>query len=619
MKKIVLTLMLLGLATGLFAGPVTPEKALQVAEKVFSTRSTKAAGGLHIIWDGETEATKADSQDPAFYVVGRDGGGFVIVAGNDNVRPVLALSFENNFAVEGMPENVRYWMDKIKRYARSATQATPEVVAQWDAFAQTKGYIYPEAGITNEFKESRTYEWNQDAPANLKCPTVPGESEQAVCGCLPLAFSMIMTWFGYPEKGVGTVPSYTSNEGRANEYTVPEHDLGTVYRWEELQQLKTKALFYGSKSSDLGENLGQLVYDVGTIMQVGYSSKGTNGYTTMVGELIKYMGYSKKARERYRNDGFFAWEWDQMLKEEVSRHPVLYSGQSYKTDAHPNVAEGGHAYVLDGYAYYNTSELVFHFNFGWAGTCNGYYSSDYQYVERSSDEMCFDHVSAVFDFEPDPEGTSTPVLELSYYDPAGLLDLSDNKLGPDQRGVSHTLEENNTMKFTAYGIFNSGGATCSGGIRVFRRKPNDEVDLNPVAGFNYDLGVGYWIPIYQVFFELPSDLVLGDRYGVHYSIDEGPYQPILLINPSLAVTDTPVFPAAFIKTESGYSQGDYFYFRLTNHDYRYKDAVWTITDPSGNSTIYRQEDDRIQLTTAGKYKIAVTTDNETIVAVINVK
>lgn len=610
MKKIVLTLMLLGLATGLFAGPVTPEKALQVAEKVFSTRSTKAAGGLHIIWDGETEATKADSQDPAFYVVGRDGGGFVIVAGNDNVRPVLALSFENNFAVEGMPENVRYWMDKIKRYARSATQATPEVEAQWDAFAQTKGYIYPEAGITNEFTDSRTYEWNQNAPANLKCPTVPGESEQAVCGCVPLAFSMIMTWFGYPEKGVGTVPSYVSYKGQANEYTVPEHDLGTVYRWEELQQLKTRELFYGSKSSDLGQNLGQLVYDVGTILQVGYSSKGTEGYTSRLEELVQYMGYSKRAVEKYYDSGYPAWTWDQMLKDEVTKHPVYYSGYSEKSDAHPDVSDGGHAYVLDGYAFHNTSELVFHFNFGWGGKCNGYYSSDYQYVVRTNDELCFDYVTAVFDFEPDPAGSSTFLRKLDYlYDGISAKDV------------------NNQLKVYANYLHNAGSATFNGMLSLFRIDKNGTREAQPIhehhindlePGSSYYGGDRGW----SFTISYPANVCLGDRLAYYYKADEEEeYYLIGLVNPARGLEEYPLAPAAFIKTESAYSVGDYFYFLLINHGYSYKDAIWSITDPAGNTTIYNQDDGRMKLTTSGKYKIKVTPveGEESIVAVINVK
>lgn len=57
MKKTVFILLLLGLASRLYAAPVSPEKAQKVAEKVFASQpQTKATHGeLRIIWDGEFE------------------------------------------------------------------------------------------------------------------------------------------------------------------------------------------------------------------------------------------------------------------------------------------------------------------------------------------------------------------------------------------------------------------------------------------------------------------------------------------------------------------------------------------------------------------------------------
>ena len=94
MKARVFTFLLVLLIFGgsLSAAPVSSSRALDIAIKIFAAQpATKAVGGsLRIVWDGEDVATKAAVQ-PAFYVVARDGGGFVIVAGDDNVRPILAM------------------------------------------------------------------------------------------------------------------------------------------------------------------------------------------------------------------------------------------------------------------------------------------------------------------------------------------------------------------------------------------------------------------------------------------------------------------------------------------------------------------------------------------------
>ncbi|MBO7069828.1 MAG: Spi family protease inhibitor, partial [Bacteroidales bacterium] len=153
MKKIVLIVSMSLLGIALYAAPVTPEKALQVASRVFASGpATKAAdaSSLQIVWDGEYEPATKAAQDPAFYVVSRPGGGFVIVSGDDNMQPVLAFSFENEFKVEGMPANVRWWMEELKGYARSAVSPTPEILEAWDAFAETKAVI-PSAQIDANF------------------------------------------------------------------------------------------------------------------------------------------------------------------------------------------------------------------------------------------------------------------------------------------------------------------------------------------------------------------------------------------------------------------------------------------------------------------------------------
>ena len=638
MKKTFLILLLAGFSTVLQAGSVTPEKALKVAERVLSASSTKAAGSLHIIWDGETATTKADTEAPAFYVVGRDGGGFVIVAGNDNVRPVLALSYDNKFAVEGMPENVRWWMERIKEYSRTAPEATPEVKAQWEAFEETKSLIYPEAGIHDEFLKSRTVQWNQDSPANLFSPKVKigNVDYQAVCGCVPLAVSEIMTWFGWPEKGHGKADSYrygfrynnnqTVNvEMPENDLTIPEYELeqGTTfsYLWEGLQALKLPEDFdaHASADDDLGKNLGQLLFDVGTLLQVQYGVSTGGDLELLVSELCDHMDYSKKAIERRITDGYSMIQWDQMLKEEVTLHPLYYGGYSYSSPANPNVGTGGHAYVLDGYATYtsqNHSEQVFHFNFGWGGTCNGYYSSDYQHVViKEGREYNFDtYMSALFGFTPDYKGTTSPECELVYKPEGGIRQTSNG----------------NSLKVYANYVLNVSLCTFEGIVALFRlnkegvrgQTPLGTIELSGGSdlppGYNYRAGEdGVWFSIGK-----PSDVQLGDKLAFYYKPEgEVEYKKIGLVNPSVGIDELALMPAAFIKTKANYSVNEYFYFRLTNHDSSYENAQWTITDPLKITETYLQEVDRIQLTQPGKYTIKVTPveGGETIVTVINVK
>jgi len=606
MRKLFLILALAGFSTMLQAGPITPEKALKVAERVLAAQPvTKAGSGLQIIWDGESAVTKAHAEDPAFYVVARDGGGFVIVAGNDNVRPVLALSYTNSFQVENMPCNVSAWMERIKRYSRGSQEATPEVRTQWEAFEETKSGRYPDAAITGVFfpNNTPTVEWNQWEPANLLMPTVPTENERSVCGCVPLAVAEIMTWFGYPAKGTGTVASYVTNSGTDQALTISAHELTTNYNWAGLQSLKTDELFRAQCSNgdttDLGWDAAHLLYDVGTLIQVNYGSEGTGGNENRIAsQFSEHMGYSRSVVQRGLDHGYPEWKWNQMLVEQVKEHPVYYGGY--------NKQGGGHAYVLDGYGYYN-GNVVFHFNFGWQGFCNGYYSSDYQAPEDERVTVNagpYYYVDALFDFVPDSTNQTSFVYELSFTAKGLKINGSGN---------------NRTVR--ADELMNTGNVAFSGTLSLFHVDKNGLRDTSPISSGNVD-----YISILGNFgaeFSLngsSSGLALGDKYAFYYRPTGGEYKQVLGLAASSAITEVPVYPAAFIKTEASYAKDDYFYFRLTNHDYTYSDAVWTIKDKDGVVTTCPQSEERFKLTKTGKYTIKVTPveGGETLVAVINV-
>lgn len=606
MKKTILILLLAGFATALYAGPITPERALKVAEKVLSVQPvTKSASGLQIIWDGETADTKADGQDPAFYVVGRDGGGFVIVAGNDNVRPVLALSYTNRFQVENMPCNVSSWMERIKRYCRGTLTATPEVKKQWEAFGETKGEILPEAGITGKYfpEDKPTVEWDQAAPGNLLLPIASGDTDHAASGCVAIAMAEIMTWFKYPASGTGTVSGYTSNlDGHTA--TIPEHTLETVYDWDGMEQLTDYKLFRAA-GDDLKDNIAHLIYDIGTILQLQYSEAGTSGNEDLVAtKMSEHMGYSRSVVKKYREGEYYPdWEWNQMLVEQVTEHPVYYAGTDPDSGA-------GHAYVLDGYALYN-GERVFHFNFGWSGLCNGYYSSDYQTPkdDRVTDRGfgSYEDVEALFDFVPDPSGTSNFVTLLGYFLEGGIFSSWDG----------------NELKVSVIKYANMGNNDYVGKSALFYEDKDGNAIM--VEGSQWEIEEGdlparYYYNPFEYTFSNTEGFFLGDKFYMGY-MPEGSDSFIKAVNANpTCLFEASVFSASFIKTEASYSTGDYFYFRLTNHNFSYADAAWTITDPSGNTTKWVQREDRFQLTKSGKYTIKVTPYDgaETIVAVINV-
>ena len=608
MRKIFALLCVSLCSAALYAGPVSPEKALQVAARVFeSAPATKGSvgGGLQIVWDGSFVQTKG-LEEPDFYVITRQEGGYVMVAGHDNVRPVLGFSFENDFRTDNMPANVRWWMERLKHYCAKQTTPSAQVREAWNTLlTPTKGSSIAENYLSGEYLGSRTVQWDQTNPANYYCPKVTGESKRAVCGCVPLAISEVMVWFGEQnwDAGVGTVPSYTYETDLGYDYTVPSHNLGTVYRWAELQELDTPDEFYAQANYDyygnatqitsLGKNLGQLVYDVGTLLQAYYNyESGTGATLELINSAVGVaMGYNQNAKELYIED-YPAGRWGAMVRDEVAKHPIYYSGFSSKDGS-------GHAYVADGYADY-MGDLAIHINFGWGGEDNGYYFAD---VQDEFDEW----ISALFDFYPNPNSTPDPTfLSFIWYDNEGGLTLASS-------GGS-------TVTLNYADLFAQGSEAFNGKIAVFVVDKDNQRGSSALFTDDATIELGY-IYFNSVSFSKPGNLQLGDRYKFYYKHTGGnEWLPVQVEDNGLIIGEIPCYDVPFIKTKAQYSTGDFFVFQLMNHTCRYNESTWTVTFPDGSESEYTFDDYRIQLSQPGEYRIRVEIpDAETIEAYINVE
>lgn len=614
------------LSATVYAGPVSKEMALQIASKVFAAEpATKgtASTGLKVLWDGEFEATKG-SLDPAFFVVGREGGGFVIVAGNDNITPVLGFSYDNPFAVEGMPGNVRSFMEEIKVYCRSGKSATPQVRKAWEQFFNTKATASPLSGLfTNEYLGSRTNLWNQTNPANFYCPNVEGQDLTSLCGCVALSTALIFAWFGSGNQvtsPTGIVPAYTYTSENGISVSIPEHNLSTTYDWagmhtlasEDARDFYNQVLSYntsfpisryyygygrGTTLTELGDNVAHLLYDIATLLQAGFNDPdfyGTYAFFNKIPyNVAPVFGYNNGAH--FVSPGAFtSGQWLQALRTEIDKHPVIYTGQSSSSG-------GGHAYVVDGYALYDSSTLVFHYNMGWGGLCNGYYHSDIQ------DEYDYSH-TALFDFYPNlASSAAKPVLGFCPYEDNGLGGIVVNE-GYNTGWLYLTLS-----KFFNYGAGYFTG-NIAAGITDYNGTVKEYSSLSNVSDLMPNSG---WNAMYRIV--EPADTpVFGDYVSMYYKEStEEVYLPFRANAHGPYPSSVPFYPAAFIKTASSYHAGDYLVLELCNCSYPYDDATWYVTTPDGTRTAYTLDDYSVLLQATGEYKIEVNVPNkEKVVAFI---
>jgi len=195
--------------------------------------------------------------------------------------------------------------------------------------------------------------WNQSPYYNDQCPfDSRGENGHVLTGCTATAMGQIMRYYQSPVRGTGS-HSYDDPN-----YGTQSADFGsTTYQWSSMPYQLTSSSSYSEIDA-----ISTLLYHTGVSINTTYGWDISNAYPADVpGALKNYFGYAESqlyTREDYGGD------WNSWLQSELGvNRPLFYAGFG---------TGGGHAFVLDGY----DGSGYYHFNWGWGGWSNGYYSLD---------------------------------------------------------------------------------------------------------------------------------------------------------------------------------------------------------------------------------------------------
>ena len=348
-------------------------------------------------------ATTASPSD-AYYVFNNDAGGFVIIAGDDAVTPVLGYTSTGSFDAENLPDGLK---DLLKSYERQIAALGDNYVANQTA---------TRAAFTGE-NLLKTAEWNQMAPFNKYTPN------NYVTGCVATAGAIVMKHHGYPAKGTGS-HTYTWN---GQDLTANfEHD----YDWASMP-----AKYDGTNDAAF-DGVAILMADLGVAVEMQYNKDGSGAYIgNLVTALQKYYGYSKLSHLMAIED-VGAEAWNGRLREEIdANRPVLYAAS--------DPAGGGHAFVIDGY-----KDESFSVNWGWGGYCDGFYqigALNPESAGKPTGDKYNVGQSAVFGMEPS-DGTEK-VSGMGFMTNVGelqMLNMNITDVKKGQNGVIFSVPIGNT-------------------------------------------------------------------------------------------------------------------------------------------------------------------------------
>lgn len=348
-------------------------------------------------------ATTASPSD-AYYVFNNDAGGFVIIAGDDAVTPVLGYTSTGSFDAENLPDGLK---DLLKSYERQIAALGDNYVANRTA---------TRTAFTGE-KLLKTAEWNQMAPFNKYTPS------NYVTGCVATAGAIVMKHHGYPAKGTGS-HSYTWNGKTLTA------NFGHDYDWASMP-----AKYDGTNDAAF-DGVARLMADLGVAVEMNYAKDGSGSYIgDLVTALQKYYGYSKLSHLMAIED-VGAEAWNGRLREEIdANRPVLYAAS--------DPARGGHAFVIDGY-----KDESFSVNWGWGGYCDGFYkigALNPESVGKPTGDKYNVGQSAVFGMQPS-DGTEK-VSGMGFLTNVGelqMLNMNITDVKKGQNGVIFSAPIGNT-------------------------------------------------------------------------------------------------------------------------------------------------------------------------------
>lgn len=347
MKKLLLLSLAFLCSLTAWTAQRSPEDARSIARSFFMQSSgavTRNAGDIHLVAvsnDLLKSVSTRSVEGTAFYIYNYEQSAYVIVSGDDRMKPVLGYSDNGSFITENLPVNILGWLELYS-------------AAYVELGNGEKAVTEPKLLTKTSFPASvspllGSICWDQSAPYNNNCPLYLGE--RCVTGCVATAMAMILKYHEYPVKGKGT-HSYKTSSGIERSF-----DYGnTTFDWGNMLPQYTD-----NYTTTQANAVAQLMSACGIAVDMEYSPYASGAYSYQVGQaLIDYFGYDGNLGLVYRQY-FTSAEWMNLIKSEINeKRPIYYFGSS---------DDGGHAFVFDGY---DTQDMV-HVNWGWSGMNNGYF------------------------------------------------------------------------------------------------------------------------------------------------------------------------------------------------------------------------------------------------------
>ncbi len=356
MKKYVYRLLMVVVAAMIVsiavANPITVDEAKSNVASFLQKKGMKKAWGnksLALAFTISRMDADNEEESPVVYAFRMDGERCGFIASADDVaEPILGYYEDGETDFDQMPSNMKAWLNGY---------------ADEIAWARKNGFSGDGTIRTIDGKRDIPFmiptQWDQGDPYWLQCRF---NNKYCYAGCLATAMAQVMYYWAVVGKDGETFRhGSTAIDGYVTEselYNIPALPAVDAFDWD--------AMTIGTPTTTEAKNaVAQLLRYCGQSTKMDYSRYGSGAYSEEIPyAIVNYFGYDSGVGFVYR-DSVSAQEWEDIIYHELAEgRPICVCGLNA-------AATSGHEFVCDGY---QVATNKYHFNWGWSGSCDGYFA-----------------------------------------------------------------------------------------------------------------------------------------------------------------------------------------------------------------------------------------------------
>ena len=331
---------------------------------------------------GKTRVGTNANGETRFYVVDLIPTGYVVVAADDELEPIIAFSHDGQLVMQaGDPlfDVLRQDTEGRTRrlHAASASTRTASVAkGKWKLLAASSPKPAAAGNPTSAAAEAAgttpddvrvdplvQSQWSQSTVGTFAVynyytpPNAPGDPNNYPSGCVPTAWAQIMRYHQWPAAGVGT-NSFTIQVNSVFQQASLRggNGAGGPYDWADMVLVPDSNI-----TTTQCQAIGALLYDAGVANSADYSASETGAglSTAVIKNVFNYAAAITSVANGTLADLTLALRTN------------LDAGLPVALGVDGNAPD--HEVVCDGYGY-NLATPYHHLNFGWGGEDDAWYN-----------------------------------------------------------------------------------------------------------------------------------------------------------------------------------------------------------------------------------------------------